>query len=308
MLNPDPHREPGTSPTTGNHRGRTMTTSTNSFVFRAAGAFDRLETRWTSHATTRRLANSLVIVFLLELLLIELKRRGWLPDAVDPYVKSTNHFYAVNLAFSLLLVYEVVELVFSMTHSVAAAVGKQFEILSLILLRSSFKEFTYFEQPIDWGRVDVAMRHILADAGGAILIFLALGLYYRLLRHQKITSSDDEQTRFVATKKVLALVMLAIYAAVGAGVFWHWVRTGESRPFFQTFYTVLIFADFLLVFISMRYRGGFHVLFRNSAFALGTVVIRVALSAPIYYKVGLGLASMVFILATTWAYNRFKAS
>ena len=68
---------------------------------------------------------------------------------------------------------------------------------------------------------------------------------------------------------------------------------------------MLIFADFLLVFISLRYSGGFHVLFRNSGFALGTVVIRVALSAPIYYKVGLGLSSMIFVLGLTWAYNRF---
>jgi len=278
----------------------------STLLCRAAGLFDWLETRWESHTTTRRLANSLVLVFLLELVLIELKRRGLLPEAIGTYIKSTNHFYAVNMAFSMLLVYEVVELVFSMAHSVAASVGKQFEILSLILIRSSFKEFTYFEQPIDWHQIDEPMRHIMADALGAIIIFIALGLYYRLLRHQKITTNEEEQVRFVATKKILAMAMLLIYAGVGGTVLWHWLRTGESRPFFQTFYTVLIFADFLLVFISLRYRGGFQVLFRNSAFALGTVVIRVALSAPIYYKVGLGISSMVFILLTTWAYNRFR--
>ncbi len=279
--------------------------SSPSLVLRSARIFDWLETRWESHTTTRRLANSLVFVFLLELILIEAKRQGWLPSAVSPYIKSTNHFYAVNLAFSLLLVYEVIELVFSMAHSVAASVGKQFEIFSLILLRSSFKEFTYFEQPIDWAKVGDPMRHIMADAVGAMVIFLALGVYYRLLRHQQITSSEDEQVKFVATKKILALAMLVIYAAVGLAVVWTWVQTGDAPPFFQTFYTVLIFADFLLVFISLRYSGGFHVLFRNSGFALGTVVIRVALSAPIYYKVGLGLSSMIFVLGLTWAYNRF---
>ena len=277
-----------------------------SLLVRSSRLFDWMEERWESHATTRRLANSLVFVFLLELLLIEAKNRGWLPAFAETYIKSTNHFYAVNLAFSLLLVYEVIELVFSMAHSVATSVGKQFEIFSLILLRSSFKEFTYFEQPIDWHKVGEPMRHIMADAGGAVLIFLALGVYYRLLKHQKITTTEDEQIKFVATKKLLAMAMLAIYGVVGGVVVWDWMRTGESPPFFQTFYTVVIFADFLLVFISLRYSNHFHVLFRNSGFALSTVVIRVALSAPIYFKVGLGITSIIFVLLTTWAYNRFS--
>ncbi len=275
-------------------------------LIRVARLFDWLEEHWESHATTRRLANSLVLVFLLELVLIEAKNRGWLPAFADTYIKSTNHFHAVNLAFSLLLVYEVIELVFSMAHSVATSVGKQFEIFSLILLRSSFKEFTYFEQPIDWHKVGDPMRHIMADAVGAVIIFLALGIYYRLLKHQKITSSADDQIKFVATKKILALAMLAIYGGVGTVVVYDWLLTGDGPPFFQTFYSVVIFADFLLVFISLRYSTQFHVLFRNSGFALGTVVIRVALSAPIYYKVGLGITSIIFILVTTWAYNRFQ--
>ena len=271
-----------------------------------AGMFDKLEDQWSSNATVRRLGNTLVFVFLLELLLIEAKRQGWLPDFLYPYVKSTNYFYAVNFAFTLLLVFEVVELVFSMAHSVAGSVGKQFEILSLILLRSSFKEFTYFNQPIDWHEVGEPMRHILSDASGALLIFLALGVYYRLLKHQKITNSEDEQVKFVVAKKILALGMLLVYTVIGGVAMWMWVKTGTaSPPFFQTFYTILIFADFLLIFISLRYSGCYHVLFRNSGFALSTVVIRVALTAPPYYSAGLGICAMIFVLGITWAYNRF---
>ncbi len=276
------------------------------FSLGLAGFFDKLEDHWSSSATVRRLGNTLVLVFLLELLLIEAKRQGWLPDFLYPYVKSTNYFYAVNFAFTLLLVFEVVELVFSMAHSVARSVGKQFEILSLILLRSSFKEFTYFNQPIDWQEVGEPMRHILSDASGALIIFLALGVYYRLLKHQKITSSQEEQVRFVVAKKVLALAMLLVYTLIGGMVMGAWLKTGTaSPPFFQTFYTILIFADFLLIFISLRYSGCYHVLFRNSGFALSTVVIRVALTAPPYYSAGLGICAMVFVLGITWAYNRF---
>jgi hypothetical protein len=270
-----------------------------------AGLFDRLEHTWENRRTVTSLANFLIVIFLLELVLIALKNQGWLPDFLGPFVKSTNYFYAVNLAFTMLLVFEVIELVFSMAHSVAHSMGKQFEILSLILLRSAFKEFSYLDYPINWDHINETLYHILSDAAGALLLFFALGFYGRMMRHQPITSDVGDQTRFVAAKKVLALCLLAIYGTVGVYTLFQWVTTASAPPFFQTFYTVLIFADFLLVFISLRYTASYFVLFRNSGFALSTVVIRIALTSPPYYSAGLGLCAMLFTLGITWSYNRF---
>lgn len=266
--------------------------------------FDKLEHGWENRKTVAGLSNFLIVIFLIELLLIMFKKQGVLPDFLVPFVKSTNYFYAVNLAFTMLLVFEVIELVFSMARSVAESVGKQFEILALILLRASFKEFTYFEFPIDWDTISEPLLHILSDAAGALLIFLALGLYCRLMRHQSITTDARDQQRFVTAKKTLALGLLLIYASVGLMTLYKWLTTATAPPFFQTFYTVLIFADFLLVFISLRYTASFYVLFRNSAFALSTVVIRIALTSPPYYSAGLGLCAMIFTLGTLWSYNR----
>lgn len=230
-------------------------------------------------------------------------RRGMLPDILAPYVPSRNPFHAVNLAFTMLLVFEVIELVFSMARSVATSVGKQFEILSLILLRASFKEFTYFELPIDWHHISKPLYHILSDAAGALLIFLLLVLYRRMLVHKPITRDVESQGRFVVAKKVLALMMLAVYAAAGGYVAFAWLTTASAPAFFETFYTVLIFADFLLIFISLRYAASYFILFRNSGFALATVVIRIALTAPPYWSAALGVCAMIFALGVTVAYN-----
>ena len=57
------------------------------------------------------------------------------------------------------------------------------------------------------------------------------------------------------------------------------IHTGEDMRFFETIYTVLIFADIALVLISQRYMPSFHAVFRNSGFVIGTLMMRLALSA-----------------------------
>lgn len=273
------------------------------FTDRLARIFDQLEHGWENKRTVRWIGNLLIVAFLLELVLIFLSRRGLLPDFLAPYVPSQNFFHAVNLAFTLLLVFEVVELVFSMARSVATSVGKQFEILSLILLRASFKEFTYFHLPIDFEHISKPLFHILSDSAAALLIFLLLVLYRRMLVHKPITRDVGAVGRFVVAKKVLALIVLLVYAVAGGYALVTWLMVAEAPPFFETFYTVLIFADFLLIFISLRYSASYDILFRNSGFALSTVVIRIALTAPPYWGSLLGVCAMVFTLGVTLAYN-----
>src|SRR5262245_39947519 len=105
----------------------------------ATSIFDHLEDRWERPATRRWVANILVLAFILSLAAIELNRHQWFPVGLSSLI-PVNHFYAIKLAFDLLLIIEVLGLVFSLASSVADAMGKQFEILSLILLRQSFKE------------------------------------------------------------------------------------------------------------------------------------------------------------------------
>jgi len=115
----------------------------------ATHTFDRLEGWWFTAATRKRIASGLTLVFVAGLLVVEARRRGWLPEGLAEHV-PVKHYSAIVVAFTLLLLTEVIELVFALAQSVASAVGKQLEIMSLILVRQSFKELTYFDEPIVW--------------------------------------------------------------------------------------------------------------------------------------------------------------
>ena len=248
-----------------------------------------------------------MLVFGVGLLLVEVRRSGWLPFDLSQRLPS-NHFEAILLPFTLLLLAEVISLVFAIAESVASAVGKQLEIMSLILIRQSFKELTFFPEPIVWdttsGEITRRVLFILSDAVGALVIFGLLVVYFRLQTHHPISEDPDERSSFVAAKKLIAVLLLVSLAVIAAEVAWLWIAVGEEHSFFEIFYTLLIFADVLIVLISLRYSTAYHVAFRYFGFAVATVMIRLALTAPRVVDAGLGVAATLFAIALTWVYNR----
>ena len=266
--------------------------------------FDALHARWEGTATRRVLAALLAGSFLAALVLIEVQRQGWLPSPLASGVPA-NHFYAIDVAFTLFLAAEVVGLTFGLATSVANAAGKQVEIFSLILLRRSFKALAEFPEPLTWDRLSRPVLEVAGDATGALIIFALVGFYYSRQYHRRITADAAEQYRFVTAKKAVSLLLMAIFVGVGGYTVGHLLLEAERFPFFDTFYTVLIFSDVLVVLISLGYSTTYHVVFRNSGFAVATVMIRLALAGPPLLGAALGVVAALFMVALTLVYNRF---
>ena len=266
--------------------------------------FDRTRSLWDSHYSRSAASGLLLCVYIASLLLIELGRRKLLPEALTA-VMPRSHYAAISIAFTVLLYLEIIDLVFGLATSVSRSVGKQFEIFSLILLRQSFKDFSELPEPLHWPAAPDAVLHILSSAGGALLIFAILVLYYRMLLHPQITADDAETYNFISAKKAIALVLLSTFALFGlyhtAMVLMH----NTAHEFFATFYTVLVFCDILIVLVSMRYSHSYPVVFRNSGFALATVVLRLGLAAPAYFNAALGIGAALYVLGLNATYNYY---
>ncbi len=122
--------------------------------------FDILERAFESARHRRVLAVGLVSAFVLSLGIIELARVGLLGERFAAALPR-SHFHAIELAFTLLLAYEVTGLVFALAKSVANAAGKQFEIFSLILLRHAFEPFGVLDEPVRWEQAREAVSAAL---------------------------------------------------------------------------------------------------------------------------------------------------
>lgn len=261
--------------------------------------FDPLHHMWEHEKIHKKISVGLVIFFLFVLVAIELKRQAFLPSNISQFLPD-NHFYAVQYAFTVVLILEVISLVFTLPCSFSRSVGKQFEILSLILLRNAFKELAQLPEPVTFEGSKGAVLHILSDGFGALLIFALLGYYY----YSQSKVSDDTMKpsdlfSFVAAKKGIALILLTLFIYMGINSAVLTVMGKEHTDFLYDFYTLLILTDILVVLISQCFHPSFFSVFRNSGYALSTLLIRLALAAPPFYNVLLGTAAALFAILLT---------
>jgi len=267
--------------------------------------FDWLHCKWERESTHKSVVTLLGLSFLLTLAAVELNKFVALPPQLTRIIPN-NPFYAINVAFTLVLVVEVVSMIFVLPKSFSRSMGKQFEILSLILLRSSFKELVNLHTTLTMPDDFAILSRILVDGVGALIVFLLLGFYQNMQRRQRDHAKDGAALyAFVITKKVLALLLLSIFVGLGTFNAWQLAHGEELVHFFLVFYSVLIFSDIFVVLISQRYLPSFEAVFRNSGLALATLLIRLALSAPPYWNTALGVSSALFAVCLTMAYNSF---
>jgi hypothetical protein len=267
------------------------------FIDTWVSLYDKLEKKW-HHLQHSKFTSNLIVVFFFIGIAVSLLSHFHFINII------VGRFFAIELAFGVLLFIEIFDLVFLLTHSVADSVGKQFEIVSLLLLRSSFKELGHLPLEITWDQSTLsALVPLITDALGAVFIFLITILFYKQQRHLKITKNEAERLVFIRQKKVVASIILVILFISGIYTALSYFKNGEMINFFHTYYTVLIFSDILILILSLRYSNQYIHLFRYSSFALATVIIRFSLSASKYFNVLLSVSAGLFVLAITYVYN-----
>ncbi len=269
--------------------------------------FDQVEHAFEGASGQRRIGTLMVLVFIFGITGIQLNRFGLLPAQIA-VITPTNHLEAIELVFTLLLVFEVLSLLFSLVYSVSISVGKQVEILSLVLLRDIFKEISNLHEPIIWEEVSGLVLDISALAFGALVIFVILNYYYRQIHQEPLSPDDKETASFIIVKKLIALLMMVGFLVILSYNWWFSLFYGEENQTFESFYTLLVFSDILIMLFSMRYGSSYRVAFRNSGFAVSTLLIRVALITPPLYSAMLGVGCALLVLGIRVAYNYYMPS
>ena len=268
--------------------------------------FDCIHHFWEHPRTQKILAVLILVTYLLALAGIEANREGLLPDWMARLTPS-SHFQAIQLAFTLILGMEMMELILSISGSLSKSLGKQLEVMALILMRDSFKQLSLLPEPVSITD-PMPLLFIASSGAGALFIFLCLGFYHKLRAHQNYISDPLEQMRYVMSKKLMALVLVLLFVGIALRDAVIFLRSGEDSAFFETIYTVLIFADIALVLVSQRFMPSFHAVFRNSSFVIGTLLMRLSLSAPWPWSVATICFATLYILGVTGAITYFGSS
>ena len=188
--------------------------------------------------------------------------------------------------FSILLVYEVYQLIRTIPDSFSSSVGKQYEIATLLVVRDILKRLSEVESSEGW-EISSDLGFLLVECAAFLALFYTSLTYFRI--SDKSTKSGDmsgDIAFFVEAKRLVANFMLIIFLLTAAYSFFTWIASVQdgggsvSRViFFLDFFTFLILADILILLVSYWFYTDFGNLARNTGFVLSTVIIRVAISS-----------------------------
>lgn len=216
------------------------------------------------------------------------------------------HFLqSVEVTFTILLLFEMISLVFVIPESIANSIGKQIEILSLVLLRSSFKEFANLDLENSLLDQLPSLYKMIAYGSGSLLIFFLVSFYYKIQKHKSITNDGAEKQKFVALKQIIAMLVLISLLVLQCADVYHLFSEGKWLHSVDKFYLILIFADLLFLFAAFKYTIHYPDIFRYSAFVLVTVFIRISLLSTAYLGTAIGILAALFAITITFFYNLF---
>jgi hypothetical protein len=209
-----------------------------------------------------------------------------------------GYLSSIYTPFSLLLFYEVFLLILSVPRSLILAVGKQFEIVALITLWNSLKDFAKLEEV----KIDASfynseiLRNIGIDLGTALFMFLIIALFYIIAK--KIPEHKTvKHSKFVVKEKVVALVLVLFYIALAIFDILRFFFEAHPTSLPLQFGGTTFYQNIFL------YTHSFGSVFLNGAFVISTILILFSLSntGP-FTSIGL-IISMIFSLLVLAVYR-----
>lgn len=235
-----------------------------------------------------------IVGFIVHLSLIILSKTG-LFEADPSSSLLDNPIASIYTPFSFILVYEVYLLVYFLPKSITIYIGKQYEIILLVLIRRLFKDLAQLDLEKSWfsSKDDLQFTY---DIGSTLIIFTLIFLFYYLNSKRPSVKKGDlnqqEQTqKFIQTKKRLAVILIPVLfglAFYSFGDYFYQVFFSNSdhmnsikdlnNVFFDEFFTILILSDVLLLLISYTHTSSFKSVIRNSGFVISTILIKISFS------------------------------
>ena len=260
--------------------------------------------------------------FLIHLLIIYLVDFGII-SLNNPSDLLKNPTAAIYTPFSFILVYEVYLLIHYLPKSITTYISKQYEIITLIIIRRLFKDLSNLSLSSDWFKIKYDLQFTYDLVASVLLFFLILQFYKQSKKRYRTDENEDSQiegtVRFIKIKKIIAASLVPILFFVAIYSFINWLISSVelnsdsevsfkniNNIFFEQFFTILIIADVVLLLFSFFHTVDFHKVIRNSGFIISTILIRLSFSVSGLLNTALILTAIIFGLLILIIHNQFE--
>jgi hypothetical protein len=241
----------------------------------------------------------------------------------EPSSLLSNPIAAIYTPFSFILVYEVYLLIYYLPKSTSIYISKQYEIITLIIIRRLFKDLSDISLSTDWFNIKNDLEFTY-DLIASVILFYLIYLFY--VQRTKIYRKIDETklhsvsiSKFINAKKWIATALVPVLFIIAIYSFLSWIM-GFFEPvgtevvsfkninniFFEQFFNILIIADVILLLFSFFHTDQFHKVIRNSGFIISTILIRISFSVNGIINTALIVTAILFGLLVLFIHNKFE--
>ena len=207
-----------------------------------------------------------------------------------------NPISALYTPFSFILVYEAFLLVYYFPRSFTTSIRKEYEIISLVMIRKVFEDIPNIN--LESGILNSDSLPLFYNLAGILIIYYLIFLFKKV--KSKIPKKDPKTslTRFISYKKSLSIILLPILFFLCFSNLYDWSYSvfilqnfteNVNNIFFIDFFTILILVDVFILLISFRYTEEYAQVLRNTGFIISTILLR--LSFSVY-----GLSSVLLLI------------
>ena len=257
---------------------------------------------------------SATLGFIIHLLLILLNNNGYVDLSFFQDKLFVNPISAIYTPFSFILIYEAFLLIYFLPRSFTTSIAKQFEIMSLILIRKIFKDIPNVELDDNWIQNENNLQ-LIYDLAGVLVVFFLIYLFKKLKEDLPKLPVHQNLDRFISYKKLISLFLVPTLSLLCIFSFLDWYNfvflgIGTSSNidylFFESFFTILILVDVFILLVSFQYTERYSQLIRNTGFIISTILLRLSFSAVGLTSLLLLVSGIVFGLIILLIYNNME--
>jgi hypothetical protein len=280
--------------------------------------FDRFLSQNTREKTEKIILKVAMFSFFIHLAIIYFMKFDFIDFSSDSELLK-DPISAAYTPFSFILIYEVYLLIYYLPKSFTTYITKQYEIITLIIIRKLFQDLSALELSANWFEIKGDLQFTY-DLVASLLLFYLIYLFQKQGEQKPVQQESIKPIieRFVDKKKLIAVILLPLFFVMALYTLINWsagisissneLPTFESinNLFFDQFFTVLILVDVVLLLISFFYTDQFHKIIRNSGFVISTILIRMSFGVSGLVSTILIVAAVLFGLAIITIHNKYE--
>ena len=214
----------------------------------------------------------------------------------------TNPISAIYTPFSIILYYEIFLLIFYLPRSFTTSILKQFEIISLIIIRRIFYDIPKLNlDSNDWFQNPDNLQ-ITYDLISILILFFLIYLFNFVKSKIENRKGIKNIDRFIDSKKIISVILIPVMIILFIIGLYNLFSIGQSSDFassfyyvnevfYNTFFSILIIADVFILLLSFLYTERYSQIMRNTGFIICTILIRLSFSSS-------GLTNLLLIISS----------